>query len=293
MRLWQRKNRPRNVVRLSGLLEVAALLYGDYTPMSDNNLLPTQRDLQQHFDSLYGDVRKHGWRVRMRHRFGYYSSEDWYEATVDRLVTKGCSWLDVGGGKSVFPHNQRLSTALSQRCGFLVGVDPSENIEENPYVHQRAKCMIEEYQSERKFDLASLRMVAEHIQEPKPAIESLARLIKPGGKVVIFTPNRWSPVSVAASIIPFRLHQPITHLLWGTKGEDVFPTAYKMNTRNRLRTLFGEGGFSEIAFAYLDNCSVFQRFRISCFLELSLWWVFRKLRLRYPENNLLGVYERL
>ena len=189
----------------------------------------------------------------MTHRFGYYSCEAWYEATVDRLVSEGCSWLDVGGGKAIFPHNKRLSTALSQRCAFLIGVDPSENIEDNPYVHERAKCTIEEYKRERKFDLATLRMVAEHIQEPKSAIESLARLIKPGGKVVIFTPNRWSPVSVAASIIPFRLHQPITHLMWGTKEEDVFPTAYKMNTRNRLRTLFRRGWFPRDCFRVLGQ----------------------------------------
>jgi 2-polyprenyl-3-methyl-5-hydroxy-6-metoxy-1,4-benzoquinol methylase len=261
--------------------------------LGEINVLPTQRDLQKHFDSLYGDVRKHGWRVRMTHRFGYYSGEARYEATVDGLVSEGCAWLDVGGGKALFPYNKPLSATLSQRCAFLVGVDPSGNIDDNPYVHQRAKCTIEEYKGEQKFELATLRMVAEHIQEPRAAVESLARLIKPGGKVVVFTPNRWSPVSVAASIIPFRLHQPITSLLWGTKEEDVFPTVYKMNTRSRLRTLFDEAGFHEIAFAHLDNCSTFQRFRISCFLELSLWWGLQRLRLGYPENNLLGVYERV
>jgi 2-polyprenyl-3-methyl-5-hydroxy-6-metoxy-1,4-benzoquinol methylase len=229
----------------------------------------------------------------MWHRFGYFTSGAQYEATVDRLVKVGCVWLDVGGGHSIFPENRRLSEALSQRCAFLVGVDPSDNIVRNSYVHEQAQCTIEEYRAQRKFDLATLRMVAEHIQEPKPAIKSLARLVRPGGKVVVFTPNRWSPVSIAASIVPFWLHQPITHLLWGTKAEDVFPTLYRMNTKNHLRALFEEGGFKEVAFAYLDNCCTFQRFRISCFLELSLWWLLRKLGLRYPENDLLGVYERV
>lgn len=261
--------------------------------MAERDFLPTYHDLQNRFDIVYGDARKHGWRVRMRHRFGYFESEAWYEATVERLVTQGCSWLDVGGGKGIFPHNSRLSTTLSQRCGVLVGVDPSDNLAGNPYVHERANCTIEKYTSERKFDLGTLRMVAEHIQDPKAAIESLGRLIKQGGRVVVFTPNRWSPVSVAASIIPFRVHQCITRFLWGTKEEDVFPTVYRMNTRSRLRQLFQDAGFAEVGFTYLDNCSTFQRFRITCFLELSLWWVLRKLRLRYPENNLLGVYEKV
>jgi 2-polyprenyl-3-methyl-5-hydroxy-6-metoxy-1,4-benzoquinol methylase len=210
--------------------------------MDEINVLPSYEDLQKHFETLYGDVRNHGWRVRMTHRFGYFSGTAWYEATVDGLVTEATHWLDVGGGKSIFPNNRRLSTSLSQRCALLVGVDPSDNIAGNPYVHERANCTIEDYTTDREFDLATLRMVAEHIRDPRVAIESLARLVKHGGKVVIYTPNRWSPVSVAASIIPFWLHQPITHFLWGTKEEDVFPTVYRMNTRSRLRRLFQEGG---------------------------------------------------
>jgi 2-polyprenyl-3-methyl-5-hydroxy-6-metoxy-1,4-benzoquinol methylase len=260
--------------------------------MSEASILPSYRDLEKHSESLYGDIRQHGWRVRMKHWFGYVSSEAWYETMVDNLVTEGCSWIDVGGGKSIFPSNKPLSARLAKRCAFLVGVDPSDNINGNPYVHERARCLIEEYQSDRKFDLATLRMVAEHIDDPEPAIRSLARLIKPGGRVVIFTPNKWSPVSVAASIIPFWLHQPITNLLWGTNREDVFPTVYKMNTRKGLRMLFQNGGFREAAFAYLDNCGTFQRFRLTCFAELCFWWLFRKTGLRYPETNLLGAYER-
>lgn len=260
--------------------------------MGDPNLLPTERDLEQHFRDLYGDVRKHGWRVRMMHRFGHSTAEAWYEATVERLVTPGCVWLDVGGGKSIFPHNPELSAKLAQRCAVLVGVDPSDNIATNPFVHERAQCLIEDYHSERQFDLATLRMVAEHIQETESAVRSLARLVKPGGRVLVYTPNRWSPVSLAAAAIPFRLHQPITHFLWGTKEEDVFPTVYRMNTRRALRALFEQGGFTEVAFAHLDNCNTLQRFRATCFAELSVWWVLHKLGLHYPENNLLGIYQR-
>lgn len=260
--------------------------------MCTNCILPTRCELQERFDKQYGNVQKHGWRIRMWHRFGYFSSDAWYEAVVDRLVTHDHTWLDVGGGKGIFPHNREQSKALSERCEFLAGVDPSDNILSNPYVHDRAKCNIEEYTSDRRFDLVTLRMVAEHIQNPKAVIDSLTRLMRPGGKVVIYTPYRWSPASVVASLVPFWLHQSATHFLWGSKEEDVFPTAYRMNTRGSLRTLFQNGGFKEIAFTHLD-CALFQTFRITCFLDLSVWWFLRHLGLRYPETNLLGVYEKL
>jgi 2-polyprenyl-3-methyl-5-hydroxy-6-metoxy-1,4-benzoquinol methylase len=256
------------------------------------DVLPTYVDVQGHFDRLHADLRDQAWHVRMMRRFGYLRGDAWYEATVDSLVDDDTSWLDVGGGKTVFPYNERLSAALSRRCALLVGVDPSLNINGNPHVHQRANCTVEEFQSERKFHLATLRMVAEHVPEPRIVVESLARLIEPGGRVVIFTPSRWSPVCVAASMIPFWLHKPLTYVVWGLKGEDTFPTFYRMNTRGRLRTLFEEGGFKEIAFKRLDNCATFQRFRVACFLELCLWWVLQRLRLSYPITELLGVYER-
>lgn len=49
-------------------------------PSSQSNLLPTPTDLQRYMDTYYGDISKHGWRVRLRHRFGYLAGEDYYEA---------------------------------------------------------------------------------------------------------------------------------------------------------------------------------------------------------------------
>ncbi len=258
-----------------------------------NCVLPTERELDDLYGRLHGHPMNHGWRVRMRYRFGYHSSERWYEAVVDRLVTEGCKWIDVGGGKSVFPDSRELSKELAARCKLLVGVDPSDNIDDNLIVHQRVKCVLEEFQTRDVFDLATLRMVAEHIQSPERAVESLARLIRHGGHVVVYTPNRWAPVSIAASLIPNGCHSLFTRLLWNTRQEDVFPTYYRMNTRRRLRTVFGSGGFTEAGFVHAADCSTFQRFRLTCFGELCLWRFFHALHITYPENTLLGIYKRV
>ena len=116
--------------------------------MKETKILPTEQDVQEHFDSLHSDLREQGWRLRMMRWFGYFSGEAWYEATVDSLIKEDTTWLDVGGGKTVFPSNARLSGILSERCKLLVGVDPSPNINGNPYLHERANCAVEEYKSE-------------------------------------------------------------------------------------------------------------------------------------------------
>ena len=104
----------------------------------------------------------------MHHRFGYYSTQKWYEAVVDQLVTNDSKWIDVGGGKTVLPENRKLSEELASRCDLLVGVDPSDNIHENTIVHKQVHSTIEDFDSETGFDLAHSPHVAEHIDSPKP-----------------------------------------------------------------------------------------------------------------------------
>src|SRR5262249_35055264 len=121
----------------------------------------------------------------------------------------------------------------------------------------------------------------------------IAALTAPGGKVVVLTVNRWAPITIVSSLIPFRFHHGIKRLVWKTESKDTFPVAYRMNTRRELAQVFEEFGFEEIYFDYIDDCRASSRFRVLHFLELSLWRLLRTLGLNYPENCLLGVYERV
>ena len=129
------------------------------TTDTQDNVLPSEQELRNRLQSQYGDLSKHGWQVKLKWRFGYYSPEAWYEAVVDRLVTKETTWIDVGGGKELFPHNEHLSRKLADRCKKMVGVDPSDNIHQNEFADERVQSTIEEYTTDQSFDLATLRMV--------------------------------------------------------------------------------------------------------------------------------------
>jgi SAM-dependent methyltransferase len=226
-------------------------------------------------------------------RWNYFVPDVFYEAIVAKLVTRRTRWLDVGCGRELFPANERLAQILAARCQTLVGLDPDGTVEENTLVHEGVKCTLEEFTSEKAFDLVTLRMVAEHIAQPQPALASLARLTKPGGKVVVFTINRWSPISIAAWAVPFKLHHAIKHFLWRTEEKDTFPVVYEMNTRARLRQLFHGCGFREVFFAHLPDCRASFRFRLFHSLELLCWRMLETIGVMYPENCLLGVYDRV
>jgi SAM-dependent methyltransferase len=249
--------------------------------------------IQLAFRLKHGDPPNLGGAPRRRAALGYFTPDDVYEGLVAHLVREECAWIDVGGGRDLFPSNPALARLLAGRCRTLVGVDPSPNIRENPFVHERVCCPVEAYESAATFDLATLRMVAEHIERPAAAVAALARLVRPGGVVVVFTINRWAPVPVLTALVPFRLHHACKRVLWRTDEADTFPVAYRMNTRSQLARAFRAGGFRERSFAYLDDCRTFHRFPALNYLELTLWRVLHWVGAKYPETCLLGVYERL
>ena len=102
--------------------------------------------------------------------------------------------------------------------------------------------MVEDCNTSHRFDLITLRMVAEHIVDPARSVAKLAQLTKPRGHVVIYTPNKWAPVSILAALVPNRFHYRIKRIFWGGEERDTFPTAFRMNTRSTLaRALRGPG----------------------------------------------------
>lgn len=253
----------------------------------------TDVELQEFFVQKYGNPEDTGWSPRRRHKFGYFLAGDIYEALVAKLVTPTTNWVDIGGGSALFPNNPDLSQELADRCEFLVSVDPSPNIDKNPYCDESEMCFFEEYSSERKFDLATFRMVAEHVDDPSAVMNKLEEVMAPNGLVVIYTINKYCPVPIVTKLTPFSWHTKLKNLmLWRVEEEDTFPVAYKMNTRKSLKDFFEGHGFVEDNFRYPDDLSVFLNFKVLNYLELRLWQLLKRFNIKYPEHNLLGVYRR-
>lgn len=247
-------------------------------------------DIERFWSAKYGDVTCTGWRVRLRRCFRYFTPDDYYEATVDKHVNSGTVWLDVGCGRNLFPSNTSLSRLLASRCQRLTGVDPDDTLDQNPFVTERIKGTLGDCPGTSSYDLVTLRMVAEHVEQPRELIRELARLCKSGANVIVYTVYKWSLAGALAQCVPFCLHHPLKSVLWQTDPEDTFPVFYRMNTKRSLREHFASAGFIEVSFAYLDDCSIFARWRWSQFAELCLQKMLRKLGLHYPEICLLGVY---
>ncbi len=251
---------------------------------------PSIGELKQLFLAKYGDPNSTGPGPAQRYRYNYYNPDDHYEALLERLVTPGCSWLDVGCGRDIFPSNQSLAQRLADRAGRLVGIDPDDTLQENPFVHEKVQALIDDYRPTSTFDLITLRMVAEHVRHPAQLIESLDFCTHPGSIVVIYTVFKFSPIPLLTNLVPFNLRHPVKRMLWGTEEKDTFPTCFLMNTRRTLRELLKTGQFSEELFLRLDDCRTFNNYLAIQRLELVLRSLLNALHVSYPEHCILGVY---
>jgi 2-polyprenyl-3-methyl-5-hydroxy-6-metoxy-1,4-benzoquinol methylase len=153
--------------------------------------------------------------------------------------------------------------------------------------------MLEDYVDSGGFNLATMRMVVEHVVRPHEFVTKLSQLVRPNGKAIVYTVNRWAPVTLVSASTPMWFHHAIKKVLWHAQEEDTFPVTYRMNSRSRLRELFTEAGFREIYFRHLDDCRTFARWRWTLAAELALWKALHSIGLYYPETCLLGVYERI
>jgi SAM-dependent methyltransferase len=251
---------------------------------------------ERHMDEMlafkYGPAESRGWGPRLRERFGYSRPGDWYEAMLFALVGPETEWLDIGCGRNVLPIDPDGARHLASRCRRLVGVDPSENVMENPLLHERAQCQIEEYQSASQFDLVTMRMVAEHIADPISLMQCLSRLVRPGGHVLLYTVARFSPAAVAAAVTPMAVHHGVKRLLWRSEQRDTFRVAYRMNTRGALRRLFTTADFVEEDFRYLDDCCALAQWKWPSVVELAIWKAFHTFRIPYPERNIVALFRK-
>jgi 2-polyprenyl-3-methyl-5-hydroxy-6-metoxy-1,4-benzoquinol methylase len=132
------------------------------------------------------------------------------------------------------PTNPALAERLAKRAAFVLGIDPDRNIRDNQLLTEKFEGTVENCDTERTFDVITMRNVAEHIEHPSTVVDRLALLAKPGGTVVILTPAKWAPVSIAARLTPLAAHHFFKRWLWRQRSTTRF-SSIRLNTRKAIR----------------------------------------------------------
>ena len=183
---------------------------------------------------------------------GGFSRDDWsvaFWSQVAALLQPEHHVLDFGAGRGEHIIDdpvawRRQLATLKGRCAHVTGCDVSPAVLTNPFIDkadQIAPGASLPY-PDASFDLIVSRMVFEHLPDAAATAAELTRVLKPGGWLAVVTPNKWGYVALASRMVPNRLHaQVLQSVQPGRKGEDVFPTHYRLNTLGDLRRQFEPG----------------------------------------------------
>lgn len=158
-------------------------------------------------------------------------------AQVDKHLTPESTVLDIGAGAG-----ERNAYSIKGRCAKMVGVDFDARVTENPLLDEGI-VMPDNHLPvpDATFDLAFSVYVLEHVDDADLFASEVARVLKPGGRFISMTPNRWHYVCLVSALTPHRFHEWVNRGR-GRDDDDTFPTCYRLNTAGAQKKRFGKAG---------------------------------------------------
>ena len=86
-------------------------------------------------------------------------------------------------------------------------------------------------------------MVFEHLKYPKILLGEIYRILKPGGTLLIHTPNSLGYGTILARIVPSIFKGKLVYFLQNRKDSDIFRTYYRINSKKKIRQIASETCF--------------------------------------------------
>jgi SAM-dependent methyltransferase len=161
------------------------------------------------------------------------------DATVAPVVKPDSRVLDAGSSRGD-PDLPSL-----RHAGQTVACDGDlPGLRANSLTNHRVASFLEALPfRDNSFDVVVCKFVVEHLAAPLAVFREFWRVLRPGGIVAIFTPNRWSLFTLLSSLLPYRLKLMFKRSVFCANDEDTFATLYRANSRRKLRTYMEQAGF--------------------------------------------------
>ncbi len=151
--------------------------------------------------------------------------------------------LEIGAGSGAGNQNH---FELRDKVARYIGIDPDSSVLMNPYLDEAHQGRADSLPfANESFDLVFHYFVAEHFKSPIDCNREIARVLKPGGKLIFQTPSRFYYPMLAAQITPHWFHEfYVLHFGSGRSSKEVFPTFYRINDDKTIRKQFGSCGLT-------------------------------------------------
>lgn len=172
--------------------------------------------------------------------------------------------LDIGCGREA-PVLRRFKDAADR----LVGLELVEYRVNDPDFTLLHGSIAQIPLPDQSVDVIMARSVIEHVEDPVSGFREVHRILKPGGSFVFLTANIWDYASLIAMLVPNRLHPWIVAKSEGRAEEDVFPTAYRCNSKRTITRIAATADLKIADFQYLSQYPNYFMFNSVAFLLAS------------------------
>lgn len=177
-------------------------------------------------------------------RWLHVSRRAWITAALRRLTPRDTERaLEVGPGSGIYlPVLAELAdhvVATDVEDAYLSRLGPI--VDEHPNVELLLDDITRSTLPSDSVDVLLCTEVIEHIRDSSAALAEMHRLLKPGGALVLSTPQRYSPLELTAKVA---FLPGVIELVRRVYGEPVIETGHiNLMTRQALRRQLNDAGF--------------------------------------------------
>jgi SAM-dependent methyltransferase len=206
-----------------------------------------------------------------------------YFDRLSELLQPGVRWLDVGCGRQLVPaeclrDHALIESRLKARGSLLVGLDldPLALRQNRACTYRLLGTVAALPFASGAYDLVTGNMLFEHLDQPLQALVEIRRVLRPGGHLLVHTPNLFGIRSLAARAIPNRFHPWIVRRLEGRSEHDVHPTHFSFNRRGQIERALRAAGFARWRIEYVASANLYGHLPLIGQLEATWQWLARR-----------------
>lgn len=175
------------------------------------------------------------------------------------------SVLDLGAGRGAWfdddaSEYRRQIRALKGHVNEVIAADVDDAVMNNRSSDRNVVFDRTLPLADGSVDIIIADYVLEHVQDPAGFASEVRRLLRPSGLFCARTPHKYNYIAMGARVVPNRRHSDYLQTIQPErKSQDVFPTAYKVNTISAIRSHFDD--FEDFSYIFRSDPSYYFRNR--------------------------------